>query len=101
MLMPSGRKVSYVSKEASPYADSDMVVIEEDCISEDEAQRNVVSREEHAPCEKMPSNVSTHVLSRQRLRDGLSSSGSMCKVLLGSPPRAQGGEDIGVNLMLP
>ena len=30
MPMPSRRKVSYVSKDASPYADSDVVVIEED-----------------------------------------------------------------------
>ena len=36
--MPSRRKVSYVSEEASPYTDSDVVVIEEDCVSEDEAQ---------------------------------------------------------------
>ena len=67
MPMPSGRKVSYVSKEASPYADSDVVVIEKDCVSKDEAHPNVVFREEHAPCEKMPPDVSTHVLSKQRL----------------------------------
>ena len=54
MPMPSGRKVSYFSKEASPYADSDVVVIEEDCVSGDEAQRNVVFREEH---------LATHALS--------------------------------------
>ena len=64
MPMPSRRKVSYVSEEASPYADSDVVVIEKDCVSEDEAQRSVVFHEKHTPCEKMPPNVSTHVLSR-------------------------------------
>ena len=84
--MPGRRKVNYVSQDASPYADSNVTVVEEDCESEDEAQPNVVFCEDQAPCENLSPKVSTDVLSKQRIRDGILSSGLMRRVLLGSPP---------------
>ena len=70
---PSGRQVHYVSEEASPYIDLDVVVIEEDYVSGDEDQRNVVYHEEHAPFEDKSPSMASHAPPR-------------CKVLLGSPP---------------
>ena len=59
------RVVNFVSEEASPYVDSNVTVVEEDYESEEEAKRNVVFREDQAPCENQSPKVSSNALSKQ------------------------------------
>ena len=94
MPMPSRQNLQYLSNEASVYSNSDVVVIEEDYVSGDERdvvylddQRNVIYCEEPAPLEDTSPGMVSNTAPR-------------CRVLLGSPPRAQGGGDREVNLVL-
>ena len=79
--------MQYISEEASVYSDSDVVVIKENYVSRDDNQRNVVYCEEQAPLEDTSPGMASYAAPRR-------------KVLLGSPPQAQGGGDREVNLIL-
>ena len=93
------REVKFVSSTDSPDSDDqDMVIMEERTVSGRHPEQEVVFVEDKKQQSDVVQEDTSGAVSKQRVRDGLTSSGSMRRVLLGDPPKefrrpTQGGGD--------